>query len=414
MARGPSGVEEPASVTVKGRDVAAVTGKALNGTREGNGRIHLLDTATGALRWSVDVTTLDQPALVSASIRGPAMIGEGVVVVAARRNMPERRLLSLHLIGLDRATGRMLWHRTVGSAGALPYRRDAYITDSGVLSEGVVYRADVLGIVGAVDAATGRPLWVRRLPSQAVPPPEGAWPWQMGKPVIDGDSLIILSPDRQSILRLNRRTGAIITTCKADRLGVPQPLYLLRTSASLVGVGDDRVGVVPIQNFDTAPAKFTPLIPEPGIHGRVVAAGERLLIPVVAGLLLIDTSNPTAEPIALPLDNPGNVVALENQLLVVDDAFIHSYLLWEVAEKLLTGRMNDDPRRTLVPRREARTRALRGRCRPRRPRRGTQVRTDRRHALPPVPVPAHHDHRIAGAAQPRDRPRTRAPRRGAG
>ncbi len=336
-------MEEPCTVTVRGRDVVATTGLAMQGMRAGDGRVHAIDAVTGRLRWSVRLDELD-PQLASVSVRGPAIISEGVVVVGARRNLPERRLLSLHLVGLDLRTGRLLWHRLVGSAGSLPWgTRNSFLTDAGVLDEGVVYRADMLGVVGAYEAATGRPLWVRRIEPLPNMINDVLSPWQMNAPVLHGGSLIMLSPDRQRVVRLDRQTGAVLGSCKSDHLSTPPPQYLVKAGKALVGVGVDRIAVGPLDGFETGTFELTRLVPEPGIRGRVTAAGAKLLVPVRSGLQVLNTEDLSADPAEVPLDSPGNVLALPSQLVVVDDAYIHSYLLWEVAEQVLTDRMKADP-----------------------------------------------------------------------
>ncbi|MCP6768950.1 hypothetical protein NL529_29310, partial [Klebsiella pneumoniae] len=83
-------------------------------------------------------------------------ITEGTVIVAARKYQPERRLVSLTLAGLDQQTGELRWARPVGSAGSLPFVVQTLGADGMTVSDGVIYRSDRLGVIGAVEAATGR------------------------------------------------------------------------------------------------------------------------------------------------------------------------------------------------------------------------------------------------------------------
>ena len=49
---------------------------------------------------------------------------------------------------------------------------------------------------------------------------------------------------------------------------------------------------------------------------------------------------------SLALDKPGNVLPMDGQLLAVDDQEIHTYLVWDVADRMLRRRMEeevDDP-----------------------------------------------------------------------
>lgn len=334
-------LEELLSVAAAGRDVVAVTGLPVSGYRIGDPRIHGIDAGTGQVRWSVNLDQLDAQ-LSGLSVRGPGIITEGTVVFAARRAEPDRRQVTVYLVGLDVADGRLRWHRLMGSTGALPYRQDAYISDASVLRDGIIYRGDMLGVIGAYEAATGRPRWLRRIPAGTQPNFDTLAPWHMNAPVLWRDQLIALSPDRTEIYRLNRSTGELISKCKADRFGTAAAggiRYLLAAGESLVGVAAERLAVAPLDSFETAPVILSQSVPDAGVRGRVTVAGRSLLVPVVDGLVVVDSDAPAAAPARIPLDSPGNFIALESQLIVVDDAYVHSYLLWEVAERILTERM---------------------------------------------------------------------------
>jgi outer membrane protein assembly factor BamB len=337
------GLEEPSSVTVQGRTAVATTGDAFAGGRERDPRVHAIDALTGLVRWSADVARLS-PDLAGVSVRGPAVIAEGVAIVGARRNMPERRLLSLHLAGLDLLTGRLLWSHMVGSAGSLPWStRSVHVTDLTLLDRGLVYRADMLGVIGAYEAVTGRPVWVRRMPPQPAQAPDLSAPWQMHGPILHGGAIIVLSPDRQQVVRLDALTGEVLGATRTERLSTPPPQYLLKVGDQLAAVCDDRIVLCPIDDLESDQVRTSEIIPEPGIRGRVIAAGSRLLVPVVTGIRVIDAAAPGEPGESVELDSPGSVLSLESQIVVVDDAFIHSYLQWEVAERVLSQRMSDDP-----------------------------------------------------------------------
>src|SRR5204863_10043109 len=120
-----------------------------------------------------------------------------------------------------------------------------------------------------------------------------------------------------------------------------EPFYLVRVKDMLAAVGRDSVVFVPAADFEKGPVhrmrSAGPLI------GRVVPAGDKLLVPRSDGAALGDAANPAAEPALVKLERPGNVVPLESELLVVDARQLHSYLAWGVAEKLLEARMGANP-----------------------------------------------------------------------
>ncbi len=334
-----------ATIAVKGRTAVAATGRALSGSRDGDTRISAVDTQTGRLKWSVELGHLD-PVLADAVVRGPLSIDEGVVVVGARKALAERRLLSLVLVGLDLETGSTIWVRPLGSSGMLPHMSQPGGSESSLIVEGVVYRGDRLGAIGAFEVATGRPVWVRRAPVDAMSVRDSAVAWRIGGPIVDGESLFVLAPDQRAILRLNRQTGAIVSQRSTDRFGLTPPDYIVQVGRFLAGISADQIGFLSIDQFEDGPVQPTARLLPPGVHGRVVVAGDRLVAPVPTGLAIFDPATPKAEPARIDLDMPGTVLPVESQLIVADDSRLHSYLLWEVAETMLTSRMKagpDDP-----------------------------------------------------------------------
>ena len=78
------------------------------------------------------------------------------MLVAARKFLPERRLTVLMLCALDAQTGRLLWKQNVGSAGSLPFVSTTSQFDTTLVHDGIAYRADDLGVLGAFRGRTAR------------------------------------------------------------------------------------------------------------------------------------------------------------------------------------------------------------------------------------------------------------------
>ncbi len=338
-------VEDTCTLTVCGHTLVATMGIGQNSDREGESGTFAVDTGAGKVIWSSLLPRLD-PQLDGCTVRGPALIDGDTVVLAARKTAQGRRIVSLYLVGLSLDNGSLRWVRPIGSAGSVPWGgREQRIHSAPALDRGIAYCTDHLGVIGAVEAATGRPLWIRRVP---VPAMGGAAelgaPWQWSVPIPDGDSILALSPDRSEILRLNRLTGQILARRAASSLG--EPAYFLRVGDRLACVGPDAIVSIPAADIANGPAIKTPRFPNPGIRGRVIVAGDRLLVPRADGLTVIDPAHATQELPVTRLDHLGNVLPLDSQLLVIDSASLHSYLTWNVAQKLLQDRMAaapDDP-----------------------------------------------------------------------
>ncbi len=344
--------DDVCTVTVSGRTAVAATGRSNTGGRgDGDDRIQALDTVTGRFRWAVQLNTLDPLTLYEATVRGPIEIFENTVVFAARKHLPDRRLVSLSLVGLDLPTGKLKWVRPVGSAGSMPWVLQSMGADGITVARGVAFRADRLGVIGAVEVGTGRPRWIRRLPVETSSGNDQPQAWQLACPVADsgadgaGGSIIFISPDMRRLVRLDQSTGAIIGQRDVSDLTSAAPKYLLRCGTDgsrLACIGDDRVAFLNASAMEIDKPQYSMPAVLPGIRGRCVATGDRLLVPVTGGFHLVDPAHPADAPL-VPLEESGNVLPLDSQIVVLDDARLHSYLQWEVAERLLTQRIEADP-----------------------------------------------------------------------
>lgn len=338
-------VEDSCTVTVQCHTVIAAMGLAHSGDREGEPGLFALDARTGRVVWSALLPRLD-PQLEGAVVRGPAMIDGDTVIVAARRSSQGRRIVGAYLVGLSLNDGSLRWVRQLGSAGAIPWggRGDQRVNSAPLLDAGVVYCVDNIGIIAAIEAATGRPVWVRRAPTPAMGGgivTEASAPWHWTMPIADGDSVVLLSPDRTELLRLDRATGRTLARRPASEIGGPS--YLLRVGERLVTVGPD--GIYAVSLAELATARPTRVVPMRGnfLRGRVVVAGDKLLAPVADGVAELDPADPSPDPVIRKLDRIGNVLPLESQLLVVDSSNLHSYLTYPVAQRLLQNRMDASP-----------------------------------------------------------------------
>jgi len=331
-------IEDTSSVTVAGPIVVATTGIAAANGRDGDGRVHAFDAQTGRRLWSVAVAGLD-PRLEFASVRGPALIEGDTVIVSARKYIQTRRLNSVYLIGLDLGTGRLRWVRLLGSVGSLPSGINVHPSPAAILEDGVVYRTDTLGVAAAIEATTGRPRWIRRIPTAATRNISPTHAWANAMPIIVGPDLFILSPNKLEVLRLERESGRITGRISSNMIS--RPRYLIRVGPYLAAIGASAVSFIPLKDFgngrirDTENMHATPLI------GRAFASGDRLVVPREDGVMVFDPEAPR-DPVFLELDHYGNMIGLESQLLVADDRRLHSYLVWEVASELLRDRIESN------------------------------------------------------------------------
>lgn len=338
-------VEEATTLALHGRLLLAATGLVADGGREGDPRLHALDARTGRVLWSSYIDELD-PQLDESSSRGPAVFEGDTAVIAVRKISQTRRFASAFLVGINLADGSASWIRLSGSAGWLAYGGRGQWTDWPTLDRGVVYRVDELGVICAVEAGTGRFRWVLRLPGVESRTPNPRLPWAASRVVIDGDSLLALSPDREELLRIDQASGRILARRDTRPLGMPG--YIFRQGDTLVGVGaakptgPTRIMTLPVQHAETAPVRLSDPFEKPDIVGRVVASGGSLIVPLEAGMQVLDLRT-LGQTGAVALRAPGNLVPLGRQLVAADNQELHSYLVWEDAAAVLQSRLDADP-----------------------------------------------------------------------
>jgi outer membrane protein assembly factor BamB len=339
--------EDTSTVTIHGRVLVATTGLVQAGMRADAGRTYALDTATGAVLWSFLLPELDQ-SLEGAAVRGPAIIDGSTIVLVARKSAQQRRIVALYLVGVSLDNGSLKWIRPIGSAGALQFRGvETRMEHAATLSQGIVYCVDRLGVMAGVEAATGRPLWIRRWPVVTQGPQgfgmpmEVARPWQWDSPIVRDGSMLTLSPDRSELVSLDRVSGAIQSRRPAAALG--GPAYLLNLESSIAAVSGDAVYFVPASDPGEGKVTTTRTFASPGIRGRVTVSGGKVIVPRSDGVAVIDPAKPQTDEAVIRLDRIGNVLPLENQLLVIDPTSLHSFVTWAVAQRILDDRMRANP-----------------------------------------------------------------------
>ena len=356
MSGGRSELEDVSAVAVSGGVCVTATGLPNNGQRTGDRRVHAVDAATGAVLWSVDPGWLDQrrqgtrdgpPAVV----QGPPVIDADTVIVGLKRPGQSRRITSLSLVGLDLYTGNLRYARTVGSYGTNPWGRTFSRPEGTIVHHGVVYRADDMGVLGAYEAATGRPLWVRL---SATPTTggfnfrsdDGRPPYAMHTPVAVGEVLFTIEQGTGRVVKLSAADGALLAARDASAMATPW--YLVRVGDSLAGVGDSRVACVRIDEFETGSARLSPTMSRPPIVGRAFAAAGRLYVPTGEGIVSMNPAQPD-DPVTMLLGASGNFIAAlsvegaEPHLISADRAWLHTYVPWDNARTLLEQRVASNP-----------------------------------------------------------------------
>jgi outer membrane protein assembly factor BamB len=343
--------EDVSSVTVANGVAITPGGIATGGGRMGDRRVHAFDALTGRPLWREDVSTLDSH-LNETIVLGPIVVEGDIAVVALRKSNVSKRVNALYLAGLDLYTGSLRWWRLVGSVGTNPWGRVQTRPDATVLENGIVYRADEMGVIGAYRADSGMPVWVRlgaglsRINDfqqnrflQQTPA------YQITCPVIYGESLFCVEPGRGRVIQLDRNTGAMLASRDSSALG--EPKYLLIAGNQLAAVGDGRIAFVPLDEFASGKVRVTPQQSQPPIVGRACVSGDRVLVPLDGQLLFVSPNEPE-QPERIDAPGMGNLVVAEvpatpAHLISADGRRVSSYMKWDRANALLEARIAKSP-----------------------------------------------------------------------
>jgi len=339
------GLEDPNLVVVSDPYAIGLMGVSVLGRGARERILAAVDVRTGQLVWQTSLAEQTIPELRDGLMRGPVIVKDGVVVVSIVRTVQEHRLLSVGLAGFDLSTGHLRWYRTIGSIGYVQWVLNPEVIDAGVEHGGIVFRGDRIGLTAAVEAATGRIEWVRRMVRSFESQPGNADPWEGNAPVVADGNVFTLSPDRLHVVQLDAETGRLVSSTPS--LDFASPMYLTRVGDLLAGVTQLQILAKPIARMGepglrgTVIGDFTDL----GIRGRVVPAGEALVVPTLSGLSIVHAGldadgKITSSRTDLALDSTGNAIIAQGQVVVADDDRVHSYLSWDAAAALLTKRMD--------------------------------------------------------------------------
>ncbi|MCA9271877.1 MAG: PQQ-binding-like beta-propeller repeat protein [Phycisphaerales bacterium] len=304
-----------------------------------NPELHAVSLESGEGIWSLVPSRLRSD-WADAVFSGPPVIVEGTVVTGVFQFSPLRRVMSAYIAGIDLYTGELRWSSLVGTAGVAPSQRIEHTAHLITEREGIVYRTDPIGIVAAVEAHSGRPIWLRKVSVRDAFSGRSRDDWEQPAPVVTGDRLIALSPDQLEVQVFEASSGRLIGERAASLLGWPE--YLLSFAGRVICVGAEITVVRAEGILSEEPATLKVSRAERA-PGRVRLAGGTLMIPAHTGVMLVDPATPETPYRRISLDYPGAPIGVGDQLIIADNAFVHTYLPWTTAEASLRERMDASP-----------------------------------------------------------------------
>jgi outer membrane protein assembly factor BamB len=184
-------------------------------------RLVALDLETGELLWRHDDEFFDarpESALLrSLSVTG-APIARGDRLYAGA--VASEGTFHSHIVAIDRQTGELVYATRVGNGqqelNLFGRQLQECVPMPLVEVQGVLYYGTNLGIVAAVDALLGTPIWAAPYPTVTIPSTyfwfeaPRRWPrFANGPPLVSGSTLVALPPDGDYLIGLDRRTGEL-------------------------------------------------------------------------------------------------------------------------------------------------------------------------------------------------------------
>jgi outer membrane protein assembly factor BamB len=206
-------------------------------------------------------------------------------------------LVSSHLAAFDARSGDVLWSQWLvsGQIEQTMYGEQAVepLCVPAVARDGIVYHSTSLGCVAALDAVTGRPLWVTAYETMEVRAPRGYYAdprpieWENNAPLLVGDVLVVAPMDSPRYYGLDARTGAVLWSALRRSNAVDgAPTYLLGATHDAVllgGAGDVRC----VETL-TGALRWRTSLRGPQVAGRGVVVGDVLHVPIEGGLLTLE------------------------------------------------------------------------------------------------------------------------------
>lgn len=318
-----------------------------------------LDRETGKQRWRIEPREID-PSLLGASFHGTPAVAGGRVFAMLRRSHFSG-FQDAFVVAVDTQTGKLAWRRYLSSSASMPRAVGRGMAQM-VVERGRLYVANSLGVAACLDVRNGMVWWLNVLPGAGevvdmnnIGARMGGRPgqignaWQASPPVLVDAGLIVPGEKGgETALLIDPRTGALLRELTG-------PVWA--ESDYFTRAGDDVLCVGPtVHRLDgkTLEPRWSQKLAKEGAvrpQGRAAVTLDRVIIPVsndrLMALNLADGTEVSNDPLA----PAGNLLVLDDQLVVADATTVRDYMDWGRAYRRLKERIArspDDPRSALA------------------------------------------------------------------
>jgi len=304
-----------------------------------------LDARTGRPLWSNTLAALVAPFDQCRLDGAPLVLADRLVAVARRRkNFGFETAL---LVGFNRRTGEIEWQTHLGEAatGGYGYQRPTRTYPVAVGRNIFVHTN--LGAIACVRADDGRIAWLRRYASAFADPAAAAayersmkrpLPWRHNPTLAWRDQIIVAANDRDDILVLDQADGRVTRSVASESLHQPD---------SILGVVADRLFAAGSWTvaYDLAAGRIAweRMLPDGQLLGRAALTATSVLLPTSVGLLQYPLDGGTAERVTWTAGQAGNLLPLNDCLLVASGDALTAWVSAGTAFERLDRRLKSDP-----------------------------------------------------------------------
>jgi len=323
-------------------------------------RLRALDRVTGEVLWTQERPALPDNDFVNHfDVDGP-VVTDGRAVFAS--GSVTEGAINAYLAAFDLDSGALLWRTPIcsGQQELTMFNRpfQEHVISPPTLHEGSLYVCTNLGVIGCVDAWSGRVRWlaayesIARRSSRMIRPQNSRDVHWLNQPPLVIDDVVILTPlDSEWLQGLDRRTGRRLYELPTQMgSSMRQPLR-----HQVVDVGEGRFAVVNdefVECFNATSGHMEwfsrPFGPFQELSGAAVVNGGRLLVPAEPLLISLDLSNgQRVGDLSLPTTGPGRkiqrVVPDGPALVMTDGASVFAFVDHELVRRDAVASLGHDP-----------------------------------------------------------------------
>ncbi|MEX0655380.1 MAG: PQQ-binding-like beta-propeller repeat protein [Phycisphaeraceae bacterium] len=345
-----SGGAEPQPVLLHGRFAFAVMGHSAFWPARWQQEtsptaLVALDRDTGELAWKIEPGDLDD-AFERSNFQGTLVAGDDTLFALIRRSQASG-FQDTFLVAIDQRDGSPRWRRHLSSAATTSRYATGPRPEMSAYGS-TIYVSDNIGTVAAVDTRHGTLRWARVFMPAREMIERGVLRGEVGTadrvtgpPILIAAGLVVPSPamEGRKIVLFDPDTGEVLDEKASSPWRTAD--HLLPADDGVLAIGRDVV----LFDGETLEPRWTHRLEgesTPEIAGRAAVSEKYVLVPTTENIALLRRDDGQAVRI-IDVEEPGNVLVYDGQLVVATGHAVRSYLDWRRAAEHLRNQIQDRP-----------------------------------------------------------------------